>query len=104
MDELGAPPCPACGAILKPDVVMFGELLPTREIDRATQLVREARLLLVVGSTLEVWPVAGLPHETLAAGGAVAIVNRGPTAFDSRAALKLDAGAGETLQAVVDAL
>ena len=66
--------------------------------------MREARLLLVVGSTLEVWPVAGLPHETLAAGGAVAIVNRGPTAFDSRAALKLDAGAGETLQAVVDAL
>ena len=104
VDELGAPPCPACGAILKPDVVMFGELLPTREIDRATQLVREARLLLVVGSTLEVWPVAGLPHETLAAGGAVAIVNRGPTAFDSRAALKLDASAGETLQAVVDAL
>ena len=92
------------GAILKPDVVMFGELLPGREIDRATHLVREARLLLVVGSTLEVWPVAGLPHETLAGGGAVAIVNRGPTAFDGRAALKLDAGAGETLQAVVDAL
>ena len=104
VDELGAPPCPACGAILKPDVVMFGEILPGREIDRATQLVREARLLLVVGSTLEVWPVAGLPHETLAAGGVVAIVNRGPTAFDGRAALKLDAGAGETLGELVDAL
>ena len=104
VDELGAPPCPACGAILKPDVVMFGELLPTREIDRATRLVQEARLLLVVGSTLEVWPVAGLPHETLAAGGVVAIVNRGATAFDGYAALKLDGDAGETLQAVLDAL
>ena len=104
VDELGVPPCPACGAILKPDVVMFGELLPGDAIDRATRLAREAALLLVVGSTLEVWPVAGLPHETIAAGGVVAIVNRGPTAFDSYAALRLEGGAGETLEAVVDAL
>ena len=63
-------------AILKPDVVMFGELLPAPEIDRAFELARSARLLLVVGSTLEVHPVAGL-LETLAAGEALAIVNRG---------------------------
>ena len=48
------------------------------------------RSLLVVGSSLEVYPVAGLPLETLAAGGALAIVNRGPTAFDREAALKVD--------------
>jgi NAD-dependent deacetylase len=104
VDELGAPPCPACGAILKPDVVMFGEVLPFDAIERATELARGAALLLVVGSTLEVWPVAGLPHETLDGGGVVAIVNRGPTAFDGRAALKLDGAAGEILRAVVDAL
>jgi NAD-dependent deacetylase len=104
VDELGAPPCPRCGAILKPDVVMFGEVLPGDAIERATRLARDAGLLLVVGSTLEVWPVAGLPHETLAAGGIVAIVNRGPTAFDGRAALKLDGAAGEALAAVVAAL
>ena len=95
-----APPCPRCGEILKPDVVMFGELLPESAIDRASELARAAALMLVVGSSLEVWPVAGLPLETLEAGGELAIVNRGETAFDERARLKIDAAAGETLAAV----
>jgi NAD-dependent deacetylase len=95
-----APACAACASILKPDVVFFGELLPSEAIGRAFALAASARLLLVVGSALEVHPVAGLPYETLNAGGAVAIVNRGPTAFDSRAALKIEAAAGETLEAL----
>jgi NAD-dependent deacetylase len=102
--EAPAPACPACGGFLKPDVVFFGELLPREAIDRAFALAAGARLLLVVGSALEVYPVAGLPYETLNAGGAVAIVNRGPTAFDARAVLKIDGGAGETLAALVDVL
>ena len=69
---------------------MFGELLDAEAIDRAFQLARETKLLLVVGSTLEVQPVAGLPWETVTAGGDVAIVNLGPTAFDRRATLKID--------------
>jgi NAD-dependent deacetylase len=97
LEAASAPACPVCGRILKPDVVFFGELLPAGEIDRAFTLAAAARLLLVVGSALEVHPVARLPYETLNSGGAVAIVNRGPTAFDSRAALKVDASAGETL-------
>ncbi|MGZ4292050.1 MAG: SIR2 family NAD-dependent protein deacylase [Gaiellaceae bacterium] len=96
---LPLPHCPGCGAVLKPDVVMFGELLPADAIDRATALAREAALLLVVGSSLEVWPVAGLPDETLRHGGAVAIVNRDPTPYDRRAALTVRASAGETLAA-----
>ena len=99
-----APSCPRCGRILKPDVVMFGEYLPIGAIERATQLAVEARLLLVVGSSLEVHPVAGLPLETLAAGGSLAIVNRGPTPLDSRASVTVDAGAGETLAALAAAL
>jgi len=95
-----APPCPRCGEILKPDVVMFGELLPPDAMERATELAQRAGLLLVVGSTLEVYPVAGLPEETVAAGGALAIVNRGSTPFDGLAVLRLDASAGETLAAV----
>ncbi|HVA29910.1 MAG TPA: NAD-dependent deacylase [Gaiellaceae bacterium] len=98
------PACPTCGRILKPDVVMFGELLPAAAIARATQLAAGARLLLVVGSSLEVYPVAGLPLETLAAGGSLAIVNRGVTQFDRRASVTIDAGAGETLRAVAAAL
>jgi len=99
--EVGsAPVCPHCGEVLKPGVVLFGELLPAAELDRAAHLSRTARLLVVVGSSLEVWPVAGLPLEAQA----FAIVNRGPTALDEQALLKLDAGAGETLSAVLDAL
>jgi NAD-dependent deacetylase len=104
VERAGAPPCPRCGAILKPDVVMFGEPMPEVEIDRAFALARAAALLLVVGSSLEVWPVAGLPQETLDAGGAVAIVNRGPTPYDGRALLKAEGAAGDVLEAAVAAL
>ncbi|HYY77201.1 MAG TPA: NAD-dependent deacylase [Gaiellaceae bacterium] len=100
----GAPHCRACGAILKPDVVFFDELLPADAIDRAYELAREARLLLVVGSSLEVHPVAELPRTTLEAGGRVAVVNRTPTWVDERAALRLDGSAGDVLTAAVDAL
>jgi NAD-dependent deacetylase len=101
---LPAPACPHCGRILKPDVVMFGELLPEAAMERATELAAGAGLLLVVGSSLEVYPVAGLPQETLARGGSLAIVNRGSTPFHRRASLTLDAGAGETLRALAKAL
>jgi NAD-dependent protein deacetylase/lipoamidase len=102
--EADAPACPACGAILKPDVVFFGELLQPEVIERAYELAQRAALLLVVGSALEVYPVAGLPDETLAAGGALAIVNRGRTPYDGRAVLRIDGSAGEVLPAVVAAL
>ncbi len=99
-----APTCPRCGAVLKPDVVMFGELLPAAAIDRAVELARQAGLLLVVGSSLEVYPAAGLPAETVSAGGALAIVNRGPTPFDHLASIRIEGGAGETLSALAEAL
>ena len=106
LDEslLPVPRCPECGAVLKPDVVFFGEVLPTEAIDRAYALARGAELMLVVGSALEVFPVAELPVETLRSGGSLAIVNRGPTALDDRAELKIDAPAGATLSAVVAAV
>jgi NAD-dependent deacetylase len=102
--RLPVPHCPACGRILKPDVVMFGELLREPTIARATELAARAQLLLVVGSSLEVYPVAGLPLETLAHGGTLAIVNRGSTPFDARASATIDGGAGETLRALAEAL
>jgi NAD-dependent deacetylase len=96
---LPLPVCADCGAVLKPGVVMFGELLPVAAIERATGLAQGAALLLVVGTSLEVWPVAGLPDETLAHGGRVAIVNHDPTPYDSAATLVVHASAGETLAA-----
>jgi NAD-dependent deacetylase len=98
--EQPLPLCRHCGEVLKPGVTLFGELLPAGALERATELARGAGLLLVVGSTLEVWPVAGLPLEARA----FAIVNRGPTALDDSSLLKIDAAAGETLAAVLGAL
>lgn len=103
-EPLPLPACPKCGRVLKPGVVMFGEYLPEAALAKARRLAGEAELLLAVGSTLEVYPVAALPEETLANGGALAIVNRGSTPWDGRAEVVLDAGAGETLRALAAAL
>jgi NAD-dependent deacetylase len=100
LENRPAPLCESCGGILKPGVVLFGELLPPDAMERATDLARRAKLMLVIGSSLEVWPVAGLPLEARS----VAIVNRGPTALDDHAVLRIDGGAGETLAAAVDSL
>ena len=87
LEECDAPVCPLCSAILKPGVVMFGELLPVEAFLRAERLARDAGVLVAVGSSLQVWPVAGLPAATLRAGGALAIVNDEPTGYDDDAAL-----------------
>jgi NAD-dependent deacetylase len=104
IEEHGAPPCPGCGAILKPDVFFFDELLPEGAMERATALAEEAELLLVVGSSLEVYPVADLPRSTLTAGGKVAVVNRTSTWVDARTELVLRESAGEVLAAAVGGL
>jgi NAD-dependent deacetylase len=101
---LPLPRCGGCSAILKPGVVMFGELLPVESIDRATALAQNAALLLVVGTSLEVWPVAGLPEETVRHGGKLAIVNRDPTPADARADLVVHGSAADVLAACTRAL
>jgi NAD-dependent deacetylase len=98
--RLPLPRCLDCNAVLKPDVVMFGEELPGAAIERATALAETARLLLVVGSSLEVWPVAGWPHATREQGGKLAIVNREPTSYDGLATLVIHASAGDVLNRV----
>ena len=102
-DPEGIPRCD-CGQPLKPDVVLFGELLPEAEIQRGYELAAQADLLLCVGSSLEVWPVAELPQVTLDAGGAVAIVTMGDTPYDHRAAVKLSGDVVTELEAVVATL
>ena len=102
-DPDGIPRCD-CGQPLKPDVTLFGELLPEAEIQRGYELAARADLLLCVGSSLEVWPVAELPQITLDAGGAIAIVTMGATPYDHRAAVKLSGDVVAELEAVVAAL
>jgi NAD-dependent deacetylase len=101
--EDGVPRCD-CGEALKPEVVLFGELLPEAAMGRANALAATAGLLLCIGSSLEVYPVAQLPELTFAAGGQVALVTKGPTPYDHRAAVKLDRDVVTELEAVLAAL
>jgi NAD-dependent deacetylase len=103
-DHRGVAVCGACGGAVKPDVVLFGEMLPLEAIDRATQMAEEADLMLCVGSSLAVHPVAGLPQLTLEAGGRLAIVTKGETPYDGDADLKLDGEVDEELAALLAAL
>lgn len=103
-DNDGVATCACCMGKVKPDVVLFGELLPAEPMAEAERLCAGADLLLCIGSSLEVHPVAGLPELTLAGGGKVAIVTQGPTSYDGEAALKLDGDVVEELGAVLAAL
>jgi NAD-dependent deacetylase len=100
----GAPECPACVSPLKPDVVLFGELLPERALAEAQALALDADLMLCVGSSLEVYPVAGLPAMTSGAGGRLVLITQGPTAYDNDAEVKLEGDVVDELQAVLAAL
>jgi NAD-dependent deacetylase len=103
LELLPLPVC-GCGEILKPGVVLFGELLPVATLEWARERCAAARLLVVVGSSLEVHPVAALPYETLGSGGVVALVNRDPTPIDDHAELRLDGSAGAVLRETVSLL
>jgi len=103
-DERGVALCADCGGAVKPDVVLFGELLPETAIAQATVLAEEADLMLCVGSSLAVHPVAGLPRLTLSRGGRLAIVTKGETPYDGDAELKLEGEVDEELAALVAAL
>jgi NAD-dependent deacetylase len=100
----GVPRCDSCGQPLKPDVVLFGELLPAQALARASELCARADVLLCIGSSLEVHPVAGLALLTHGAGGAVAIITQGPTPIDGIAAVRMSGDVVAEMQALVGAL
>ncbi|HST56676.1 MAG TPA: NAD-dependent deacylase [Solirubrobacteraceae bacterium] len=103
-DERGVPRCPDCERPLKPDVVLFGEMLPERAITRAQELCAHADVLLCIGSSLEVYPVAALPQLTHAAGGAVAILTQGSTPLDHVAQVRLRGDVVADLRTLICAL
>ena len=89
---------------LKPDVVLFGEMLADEPLGRARELCERADVLLCIGSSLEVHPVAGLPRLTHDRGGAVAILTRGPTPLDGLASVRLSGDVVEDMQALLGSL
>jgi NAD-dependent deacetylase len=102
--EDGVPRCDDDGRPLKPDVVLFGEFLPEGALERAFALAAGADVLLCIGSSLEVYPIAQLPALTRQAGGDVAIVTAGATPFDARASVRLGGDVVAELDALVGAL
>lgn len=84
--EGNLPTCDDCGAVVKPDVTFFGEMLPEGALEEAFALAMSVDLLLVLGSSLVVQPAASVPRATLETGGSLAIVNLDTTPLDSRAA------------------
>jgi NAD-dependent deacetylase len=100
------PHCPVCGGIQKSDTISFGQALVPDVIERALRVASEADLLLAIGTTLQVLPVAGMVPIAARAGADVVIVNDQPTAMDALADVVVRAQIGAVLAAVcgVDAL
>lgn len=98
------PRCRRCGGLLRPNVVLFEELLPAFAYEGAETACRECDVLLVVGSSLEVHPVAGLPALAARRGARLVIVNRDPTPCDHLAAAVLRGEAGTVLPQIVAAV
>lgn len=104
VDAMTIPSCTVCGGILKPDVVFFGEFVPSDTFQAAASLVQAADVLLVAGSSLVVNSGMRLIEQARRKRLPIVVVNRGITKGDSRAAIKIDAGASETLAAFAAAL
>jgi NAD-dependent deacetylase len=97
--EVEMPPrCPNCGGtFLKPTVVLFGEPMPTDAINEAFDLARQADVMLVVGSSLVVYPAADVPLVAIRSGARLIVINAEPTPFDRFAAVVIHGRSGEVL-------
>jgi NAD-dependent deacetylase len=84
------PQCPKCGKVLKPAITFFGESLPVDALREAVSESQKSDLMLVLGTSLTVYPAASTPEYTLRSGGKIVIVNNMATPLDSRALLKFD--------------
>ncbi|WP_193047165.1 NAD-dependent protein deacetylase [Mycolicibacterium baixiangningiae] len=96
--------CPACGGMLKPDIVYFGESVPKPRVEQAFAMVEDADVLLVAGSSLTVFSGYRFVRHAAARQMPIAIVNRGPTRGDDLATVKLDNGCSPMLALLADEL
>lgn len=94
------PACEACGGVLKPDVVFFGDSVPRPRVEQAYAWVAAADVLLVAGTSLTVWSGYRFARAAVEAGKPLIILNAGPTRADALATLKIEARLGELLPQV----
>ena len=103
-EGMEVPDCPECKGILKPDAVFFGEALPQQTLQEAIRRAKNCDLLVVIGSTLVIYPAAYIPTYAREAGATLAIVNLTSTPFDHYAEVVIRAKAGETMSKVMEKL
>ena len=104
LEDHRIPRCPGCGGVLKPNVILFGEQLPYREIQLAKEAARLTDLMIIIGSSLEVAPASDLPLLALRHGAKLVIINLQSTFLDSRATFVVNANAAEVLPEIVSLL
>jgi len=98
------PHCPACNGLLKSATISFGENLVPADLTRAHAAASQADLFLAVGTSLAVYPAAGLPEYALANGARLVVMNAEPTLFDDAATIVVRERLGTVLPAIVEAL
>ncbi|MBI5054978.1 MAG: NAD-dependent deacylase [Chloroflexi bacterium] len=96
------PRCDACGHVMKPNVILFGEQLPARIFTEAKLVAKQCDVMVVAGSSLEVFPAADLPTMALDHGARLIVINREPTFVDSRAAIVINENVEDVLPMLVD--
>ncbi len=102
-DSAEIPPrCPRCGALLRPDVVWFGEMLPASALRAAEQAAATAEVFFSIGTSALVYPAAELPFTALRAGAMVVEINPQPTPLSPHVTFSLNGPAGEILPALVE--
>ncbi|MCL2602691.1 MAG: NAD-dependent deacetylase [Treponema sp.] len=84
------PACPHCGRVLKPAITFFGEALPIHAMREAMNEAQQSDLMLVLGTSLTVYPAASIPQYTVRQGGEIIIVNNVPTPLDNIAVFRFD--------------
>lgn len=101
-DSDNVPTCEYCRGILKPDVIFFGEALPQQTLTQAMREAEECDLMMVIGSSLVVYPAAYVPVQAKQAGADLVIINKGETEQDHQADVRIDAAAGETMTKIIN--
>lgn len=104
LEDSGLPRCTHCKGVMKPDIVLFGEMLPPDVWEAAERHCRKADVMLVIGSSLEVWPAASLPQLALEQGAPLIINNLSPTPLDRMASVVLQADVATVMPQIASLL
>ena len=98
METAGVPRCPVCGGVVKPDVVLYEEALDQETMEAAVLAIARADMLIIGGTSLAVYPAAGLIRYYR--GNKLTLINKSPTPYDREADLVLNQPIGQVLGAI----